>query len=72
MLTVPTPGERYTLASDELQGRAVHLNGAALGLGAEDALPDLAGAPTQAGDISLAPATITFIALPAAENRACR
>jgi Glycosyl hydrolase family 79, N-terminal domain len=71
VLTVPMPGERYTLASDELQAKAVRLNGVELELGADDALPGLAGAPTQAGDMSLGPATITFIALPGAGNPAC-
>ena len=71
MLTVPVPGERYTLASDELQAKAVRLNGVELKLGADDALPDLTGAPVQAGNISLDPATITFIALPGAANREC-
>jgi heparanase 1 len=71
MLTVPVPGERYTLSSDDLQGRAVRLNGVALKLRANDALPDLAGAPVPAGKIVLDPATITFIALPEAGNQAC-
>jgi hypothetical protein len=72
VLTVPMPGERYTLSSDDLQGRAAQLNGVALKLNADDAIPDLAGVPTQAGPLSLAPATITFIAVPAAGNQACR
>jgi hypothetical protein len=71
VLTVPMPGERYTLSSDDLQGKAVRLNGVELKLGADDALPDLTGAPVQAGNISLDPATITFIALPGVGNQAC-
>ena len=71
MLIVPVPGERYTLSADDLQGKTVRLNGVELKLNADDALPDLTGAPTQAGDISLDPATITFIALPGAGNQAC-
>jgi hypothetical protein len=71
MLTVPVPGERYTLSADDVQGRAVRLNGVELRLGADDALPVLTGAPVPAGDISLGPATITFIALPGAANQAC-
>jgi hypothetical protein len=54
-----------------MQGKAVRLNGVELKLDADDALPDLTAAPTQAGDISLDPATITFIALPGAGNQAC-
>ena len=71
-LTVPLPGERYTLSSDDLQGKTVRLNGVALELGADDVLPDPTGVSTQPGQLSLAPATITFIAVPAAGNRACR
>lgn len=71
-LTVPVAGERYTLASPELQGQRVRLNGTELALGADDALPRMAGAPTPAGSLVLEPATITFIALPNAGNAACR
>jgi heparanase 1 len=48
------------------------LNGNELRLGANDALPSLAGAPTAAGEVAFAPATITFVALPVAGNSACR
>jgi hypothetical protein len=65
-LTVPLPGERYTLSTDDLQGKTVRLNGVALELGADDVLPDPTGVSTQPGQLSLAPATITFIAVPAA------
>ena len=51
MLTVPVPGERYTLSSDDLQGKTVRLNGVELELGADDALPDLTAAPMRPGDI---------------------
>ena len=44
-LTVPLPGERYTLSSDDLQGKTVRLNGVALELGADDVLPDPTGVP---------------------------
>ena len=71
LLSVPMPGQRYTLSADGLQGKAVRLNGVELKLDADDALPDLTGAPVQAGDIPLDPATITFIALPGAANQAC-
>ena len=71
MLTVPVPGERYTLSADELQGKTVRLNGVELELGADDALPDLTSAPVRPGNIALDPATITFIAFPGAGNQAC-
>ena len=71
-LSIPVPGERYTLSSSDLQSKTVQLNGTELKLGADDALPDLVGAPLQPGNVEFAPATITFIALPQAGNAACR
>jgi heparanase 1 len=73
-LTLPTPAERYTLSSSspDLQVRKVQLNGTELKLGANEELPRLAGIPEPAGEVSLAPATITFLALPQAANGACR
>ena len=43
LLSVPMPGQRYTLSADGLQGKAVRLNGVELKLDADDALPDLTG-----------------------------
>jgi len=73
-LTLPAAAERYTLSAPtrDLQSRTVQLNGTELALGANDALPALTGAATPAGEVSLAPATITFLALPEAGNDACR
>ena len=71
-LSIPVPGERYTLSSSDLQSKTVQLNGTELKLGEGDALPVLAGAPFQPGNVEFAPATITFIALPQAGNAACR
>jgi heparanase len=55
-----------------LQGTRVELNGKALELGGDDALPALAGTLTPAGDVSFEPASITFLALSSASNDACR
>ena len=52
--------------------RTWQLNGAPLALGANDALPTLTGAATAAGTVTLAPATVTFIAIPMAVNSACQ
>ena len=71
-LAVPVAGRRYTLSSPNLEDRHVQLNGAPLALGDHDALPALVGVSTAAGNITLAPATITFLALPGAGNQACR
>jgi heparanase 1 len=71
-LALPEASERYTLSSPDLQARRVVLNGTELALGPSDALPALTGAATAAGNVTLAPATITFLALPRAGNAACR
>jgi hypothetical protein len=71
-LDLPAPGDRYTLAAEKLEDTHVQLNGRPLELGADDDIPDLQGAPTQPGRLELAPATITFFAIAAAENRMCQ
>jgi heparanase 1 len=71
-LTLPTASERYTLDAVSLADIDVRLNGRALKLSAHDELPSTAGVPTIAGTTTFAPATITFLAIPAAANDACR
>jgi heparanase 1 len=74
-LPVPTAGERYTLSSSavgNLQEKRVRLNGTELRLGANDDLPTLTGESIAIGNITLAPATITFLAFAEAANTACR
>ena len=74
-LTVPTAGERYTLSSSavgNLQEKRVQLNGTVLKLGANDDLPTLTGESSGSGNITLAPATVTFLAFAEAANTACR
>ncbi|MCP3446653.1 hypothetical protein [Bradyrhizobium sp. CCGUVB14] len=70
-LALPLPSERYTLSSARLQSAGVQLNGSPLALMAGDRMPDIASLPTAAGTIRLAPATITFLVIPAAANPAC-
>ena len=70
-LRLATASERFTLDAASLQDTTVRLNGNALRLGAADDLPPLAGAPTAAGAVTFAPATITFLAIPVAGNNAC-
>jgi hypothetical protein len=64
--------ERYTLTSADLLGQSVDLNGQALKLGDTDELPALTAQAAPAGAVTLSPASITFLAFPAARNRACR
>jgi hypothetical protein len=43
-----------------------------LALDPGDELPPIAGAPMTANTVTFKPATITFLAIPAAENNTCR
>jgi heparanase 1 len=62
-LRLPTTAERFTLSSPRLDGREVLLNGTVLGLGRDGAPPGLRGIRTDAGVLTFAPATITFLAV---------
>lgn len=71
-LTLADASERYTLDAANLQDGSVRLNGGPLALAADDKLPRLSSAPTAAGRVTFAPATISFLAIPEANNPACR
>ena len=71
-LEVSIPGERYTLTAEELESTAVQLNGHDLEAGGDGALPPLTGMQIRAGRLRLAPASITFVAFPEADNRGCQ
>ncbi len=64
--------QRYTLTASDLQASLVQLNGSELKLGAGDALPAMDGAAAPAGPLVLAPASISFLAIPSANNSSCR
>ena len=51
---------------------SVELNGSPLKLGVHDALPEMKSKPAPAGPVTLAPASITFLAFPNAGNASCR
>jgi heparanase 1 len=71
-LTTAMRSERYTLTAKDLLGATVDLNDRELKLGAGDALPGMTGRPAPAGQVNLAPASITFLAFPNAGNASCR
>jgi hypothetical protein len=71
-LNLPIGSQRYTLAADTLQSTSATLNGSKLALTRSGELPALKGAPSKAGMLALAPESITFLAIPAARNRACQ
>jgi hypothetical protein len=71
-LMLPTASLRYTLEAASLPDDEVRLNGRLLALDPGDELPPIAGAPMTANTVTFKPATITFLAIPAAENNTCR
>jgi hypothetical protein len=71
-LDLPAGAERYSLTAPDLLSKQVQLNGSELRLGSDDALPTLAGEHEKVGKISLAPASITFLAFPKAQNASCQ
>jgi heparanase 1 len=71
-LSVPAKSARYTLTSADLLSSTIQLNGAELALTSGGDLPALDGVPQASGQIALAPASITFLGVPAAENASCR
>ena len=72
VLMSATTSERYTLDAASLRDTAVRLNDLPLRLGAGGELPRIEGVRTAAGALTFAPATITFLTMPGAENKACR
>jgi heparanase 1 len=70
-LDVAMAAERYSLSAPSLDAASVQLNGSELRLGADDAIPRLTGIPTSSGRLTLPPATITFLAIPNANNASC-
>ena len=71
-MAVTLPSDRYTLTAKDLLDRAVQLNGRDLRIGADGALPALAGEPTAAGTLRFAPLSLTFLAFSGANNPRCR
>ncbi|MGD0481623.1 MAG: hypothetical protein ABSA42_15725 [Terracidiphilus sp.] len=70
-LHLPLSAERYSLTAANLTDSAVDLNGKRLELGPGDTLPVLRGAAVHSGTVTLAPASITFLAFPKAGNAGC-
>ncbi|WP_407154345.1 hypothetical protein [Bradyrhizobium sp. STM 3557] len=66
------PSRRYTLSAANLLSEHVELNSKLLLLEANDELPLMDGDFEPPGGVTFAPATITFLAVPGAENPHCR
>jgi heparanase len=71
-ITLVPEAERYTLSAHQLQDKAVQLNGKTLELNSDGDIPAFVGERTRTGSISVAPASITFLAIPDANNSSCR
>ncbi len=71
-LALSVSSKDYVLSAEPLQSNRIRLNGMLLELGANDALPALNGTSTEAGTITMPPATIMFIGVPEAGNGACK
>jgi len=70
-IALPGTVDRYTLSAQPLTSAQVLLNGGPLALGARDALPPLVPRRQGGETVTFEPATITFLAMPEATNRAC-
>jgi hypothetical protein len=71
-LSLPKEGVRYTLTAKHLEDRTVQLNGHTLHLDSDGNLPTFQGQPVEAGSVTFAPASITFLTLKNANNANCR
>jgi heparanase len=71
-ITLPADAEPYTLTAKQLQDRSLELNGKTLVLTSDSDIPEFAGQRTRTGRIIFAPASITFLAIPNANNSSCR
>jgi len=71
-ITLPVQSQRYTLSAADLMDNKVELNGSELKLDPDGNLPSLSGVATRPGTMGLAPASITFLEIPAAGNSSCR
>jgi heparanase len=70
-IELPIAAERYTLAAEKLEANLVQLNGEKLELSRDGELPTIKGQHIARGQVELAPASITFLAMQGAANENC-
>jgi hypothetical protein len=70
-ITIPLPAERYSLTAADLASRKVSLNGIELQAAGDGSVPELKGQPVKAGTLRLASASISFLTIASAQNKAC-
>jgi len=71
-ISVSGPADLYALTAPELQSHTVLLNGEPLALGPEGTVPETVPIRLDQGQITLAPTSINFVALPEANNSNCK
>ena len=71
-IMLPVSSERYTLTAKNLMDNKVDLNGRQLDMTAGGDLPQLTGKTQAAAQVTFAPASITFLAIPNAGNASCK
>ncbi|MFV8817519.1 hypothetical protein [Haliea sp. E17] len=71
-ISVDFPGERYTLTQAAGYSHGAALNGVTLELLEGDSLPELAGKYFTPGEITLEPASVSFLVFTQLSNAACR
>jgi heparanase 1 len=71
-LNLPTASERYTLTAKQLEDTTVELNGNTLRLTSSGDLPQFKGEPVNAGGVSFAPVSITYLVIANAGNANCQ
>jgi hypothetical protein len=71
-LNLPAASERYTVTARRLEDTTVELNGNPLRLTSSGDLPQLKGKPVNAGRVSFAPTSITFLTIENAGNPNCQ
>lgn len=71
-LQLDKPAQLYSLTSEDLETASVKLNGRVLQLQSGDRLPEIKGNSLRSGTLILEPASIAFLAIPSAQNSACR
>ena len=71
-IDVSTAATEYVLSSREPDSGVVDLNGVTLKLGTDDSLPSMNGVVVARRAITIAPGTVTFLGIPAANNAACK
>jgi len=71
VVTLPLPAQRFTISAPELTSANVLVNGAAPKVAPDGTVEILKRDAVKAGPVRLAPATVTFLIIPAAHNQHC-